>query len=122
MLSGFRRTIICWLVVMCTGLSVALAGDVSVKGYLIDGACVARKAHKAHALAAHSRGCLQMPACSASGYGVLSDDGQFIRFDEHGNQMARKLIKDTAKETGIKITVSGTVDGGKIAVSKIELQ
>ena len=107
---------------MCAGLSVALAGDVSVKGYLIDGACVARKAHKAHALAAHSRGCLQMPACSASGYGVLSDDGQFIRFDEHGNQMARKLIKDTAKETGIKITVSGTVDGGKIAVSKIELQ
>ena len=107
---------------MSCGLSAAPAGDTVVKGYLIDGSCAARKAGKPHALAAHSKACLQMPACKASGYGVLTGERQFIRFDAHGNQMAQEFISHTAKEIGIKVAVSGIVDSGKITVRKIELQ
>lgn len=107
---------------MSCGLSATPAGDTVVKGYLIDGSCAARKAGKPHALAAHSKACLQMPVCKASGYGVVTGERLFIRFVEHLNQMAQEFISHTAREIGIKVAVSGTVHGGKIAVSKIELQ
>jgi uncharacterized protein YrzB (UPF0473 family) len=46
-----------------------------------------------------------MPSCNDSGYGVLTEDKQFIRFDEGGNQKVRKLLAETDKDAAGKRVV-----------------
>ena len=100
----------------------ALAADTAVKGYLVDVACLARMKQK-HALAAsHSKACLQVPNCADSGYGVVTEDKQFIKFDQDGNEKVRKFVTGIDKKNDIRVTVTGTVDSDTMTVSKIELQ
>lgn len=100
----------------------ALGADVTIKGHLIDAVCGSGIARRGRSGAAHSKTCLRAPACSDGGYGVLTEDKRFITFDPSGNEKAKKLIEQTSKETDIQVTVTGTVDGNKISVNKIELQ
>jgi hypothetical protein len=100
----------------------SFAADVALKGYLIDSACSSRRASKPASLTAHGKSCMKMPSCSNSGFGVLTEDKQFIRFDEDGNQKAIKFLNETTLEHDFKVTVSGTMDGDKIKVGKIEPQ
>jgi len=109
------------LILFVTGCMGALAAGADVKGHLMDIACSARKARKAGSAAGHTKTCLQMPSCEESGYAVLTDDNQVIKFDHDGNQKAKKFLAGIAKEDNIKVTVSGTVDGDHMSVSKIEL-
>ncbi len=99
----------------------AWAADASLQGYLIDVSCASRNAHKPGYAAGHGRTCLRMPSCADSGYGVLTDDQRFIKFDQNGNELARKLLADLAQETGIKVTVNGAVDGDHLAVASLRL-
>ena len=108
------------------GLS-ALGADTatSLKGYLLDVACHDRLKPKGHlnlSAALHSRSCLEAPFCTRSGFGVLTDDQHFIKFDDDGNAKVKKFIAGFNRETDIKIIVTGTVAGDKMTVSKIELQ
>ena len=100
----------------------AFGADVTVKGHLIDAVCGSALARKGHSGVAHSRTCLRSPACSDGGYGVLTEDKRFITFDAGGNEKAKKLIEEISKETDIQVTVTGSVDGNKMSVSKIELE
>jgi hypothetical protein len=100
----------------------AFAADTAVQGYLMDANCSPRKAQRPGAAVAHTRGCLRMPFCENSGYGVLTENKHFVRFDKDGNEKAAKFLADIDKTDTIKVTVSGTVDGDKMTVTKIELQ
>jgi hypothetical protein len=66
--------------------------------------------------------CLQMPECQKSGYGGLTEDKKVIRFDAASNEKAQKFIADLSKDKDIKVTVTGTMNGDQLSVSKIELQ
>jgi hypothetical protein len=99
----------------------AFAADSTVQGYLVDAACAATNASKPGFGAGHSRTCLRMPSCVDSGYGVLTDDKRFIKFDQNGNAQARKLLADQTQEDGIRVDVSGAIDGGSIAVAGLRL-
>ncbi|HEY6352435.1 MAG TPA: hypothetical protein VI636_23810 [Candidatus Angelobacter sp.] len=57
-----------------------------------------------------------------SGFGGLTDGQHFIRFDDDGNAKVKKFTVGFNRETDIKIVVTGTVEGDKMTVSKIELQ
>jgi hypothetical protein len=100
----------------------ALAADTAVKGYLVDVACYARIKQKHGSPANHSKSCLTAPNCADSGFGVLTDDKQFIKFDQDGNEKARKFVTGMDKETGIRVTVTGSVNSDTMTVSRIELQ
>lgn len=100
----------------------AFAADATVKGYLVDLACAREEGHNAGFGAKHTKECLEMPDCVKSGYGVLTDDKKIIQFDAAGNEQAKKFIADLKKEKDIKVSVTGTVNGDAITVSKIELQ
>jgi len=100
----------------------AFAADTQVKGYLVDLACAAEDGQTAGFGAKHTKGCLQMPDCVKSGYGVLTDDKKVIKFDKAGNEQAKKFIADLKKAKDIKVSVTGAVSGDKIAVAKIDLQ
>jgi hypothetical protein len=119
----FRRITVIYLAAFLSILGAAsLAADDVVKGYLMDVACSARRMQKPGPPATHSRGCLQVPACSDSGYGILTEEKRFIRFDEEGNQKVRKLLAETSRQSDFKISVTGTMEGDRLKVSKIELQ
>ncbi len=100
----------------------AFAADATVKGYLVDISCGTEDGAKPGFGAKHTKDCLQMPDCVRSGYGVLTDDKKVIRFDKAGNEQAKKFIADLKKDSDIKVTVTGTVSGDAMTVSKIALQ
>jgi len=100
----------------------AFAAETKVQGYLVDLACASEDGQKPGFGAKHSKGCLQMPECVQSGYGILTDDKKVIKFDAASNAKAKQFIADLKKNKDIKVNVTGTVDGERMAVSKIELQ
>ena len=100
----------------------AFAAESTVKGHLVDLACGREDGKTAGFGEKHSKGCLQMPDCVASGYGVLTADKEVIAFDKAGNEEAKRFIADLKKEKDIKVAVTGNVNGSSMSVSKIELQ
>ena len=110
------------LVLLTAAALSAFAAETKVQGYLVDLACASEEGQKAGFGTKHSKDCLQMPDCAKSGYGVLTDDKKVIKFDAASNAKAKQFIAELKKEKDIKVNVTGTVDGDRIAVSKIELQ
>ena len=53
---------------------------------------------------------------------MLTDDKKVIKFDAASNAKAKQFIADLKKEKDIKVNVTGTVNGERMTVSKIELQ
>ena len=100
----------------------AFAADTKVQGYLVDIACASEERQRANFGAKHSKECLQMPDCAKSGYGVLTDDKKVIKFDTASNEKAKQFIADLKKDKDIKVNVTGTMNGERMTVSKIELQ
>ncbi|HLJ26263.1 MAG TPA: hypothetical protein VKY85_06100 [Candidatus Angelobacter sp.] len=105
----------------------AFAADTTtaIKGVLLDTFCYDRLKPKGHleiSSAMHSRDCLRAPLCSRGGFGVLTEDKRYIKFDQDGNEKVRKFIATFSRETDIRITVTGAVDGDKMTITKIELQ
>jgi hypothetical protein len=99
----------------------AFAADSSIQGYLVDTTCASSNSSKPGFGAEHSRTCLRMPSCADSGYGVLTGDKRFIKFDENGNEQAKKLVADLGSETGIQINVTGPVNGDHMTVAQLSL-
>src|SRR5712692_4171580 len=62
---------------------VALAGE--WQGYVMDSSCAAKMKDKA---ANHKTKCAI--SCSKGGYGLVTADGKFVKFDEAGNSKARE--------------------------------
>jgi hypothetical protein len=99
-----------------------LAADTKVNGYLVDLSCANENAAKPDWGAKHTRMCLRLPDCEASGYAVLTDDKKVIRFDKAGNDEAKKFLAAITKNKDIKVTVTGAVSGDQMTVTKIDLQ
>jgi hypothetical protein len=116
---GMRKAL---LILLAAAALSSFAADTTVKGYLVDMACGREEGSRPDFGVKHSKECLQMPECVSSGYGVLTDDKKIIRFDAAGNDQAKKFIADLKKNTDIRVTVTGSVSGESMTVSKIELQ
>jgi hypothetical protein len=109
--------------VLLAALAVSAFGaDTTIKGHLVDLACAAEEGQKPGFGAKHSKDCLQMEECVKSGYGVLTDDKKVIKFDHASNEQAKKFIAELKQAKDIKVTVTGTLNGDTLSVSKIELQ
>ncbi len=100
----------------------AFAAETKVQGYLVDIACASEEGQRANFGIKHSKECLQMPDCAKSGYGLLTDDKKVIKFDAASNAKAKQFIADLKKNNDIKVNVTGTMNGERMTVSKIELQ
>jgi hypothetical protein len=98
------------------------AQKVTLKGDLVDVSCATDEADQLPELREkHSKKCLQMPACVKSGYAVLTGDDKVYKFDDKGNDEAKKLIASTDKDKKWKIVVKGKLEGDQLSVSKLEL-
>jgi hypothetical protein len=85
----------------------------------MDVSCQKKHAGEADFAAGHDKDCLQM--CAKNGFGVITDEGKFIRFDSAGNKKVEQFLKDTDRDTGWKIEVTGQVKGQTMTVESISL-
>jgi hypothetical protein len=82
---------------------------------LIDKSC-ARKA--AADPDAHTTKCAT--GCAGAGYGILTSDGKFLKFDKSGDDESLKLLQATDKKDHLRVTVEGDEKDGTIAVKSIK--
>ena len=92
-------------------LATALAAE-SFSGTVVDVMCRGKD------LASHTRECAV--ACAKSGFGVVTPEGKFLKFDEAGNARTLSALKKATKEKDLKAKVTGTLDGDVLKVETIE--
>jgi hypothetical protein len=99
------------VITFCLAAVSAFAG--SWDGTVVDVMC------KGKDLASHPKQCAL--SCSKSGFGLVTSDGKFYKFDESGNAKALAAVKKTTKDKDLKATVTGAMDGDVIKVDSIKI-
>jgi len=89
-----------------------LAAADSFSGTVVDVMCRGKD------LASHTRECAV--SCARSGYGLVTAEGKFLKFDESGNARALAALKKLSKEKDLKAKVTGTLNGDLLKVEAID--
>ncbi len=99
------------------GVPLGAAGETWNNVPLVDANCSAKvKANPD----VHTRQCALQ--CSKAGYGILSADGTFLRFDSAGNDQAVAALQSSRANDHLRATVTGDREGDTIKVKKLEMQ
>ncbi len=59
--------------------------------------------------------------CAGSGYGILTEDGKWLKLDKAGNEKALAALKATSKKDHIRVNVTGERSGDSIEVSALSI-
>jgi hypothetical protein len=59
--------------------------------------------------------------CEKGGYGVLTTDGKYLKFDAAGNEKTVAALKASKKDASLRATVVGDRDGETIKVTSIAI-
>ena len=95
----------------------AFAGTETFTGVsLIDSNCSTKAAADPDS---HTRECALK--CQASGYGVLTKDHKFLKFDAAGNSKVAQALKASDQRDHLRVDVTGEVQGDTLAVASIKL-
>jgi hypothetical protein len=68
---------------------------------------------------AHPRACALK--CAASGFGIITSDNRFLRFDAAGNTQIVEALKASDKKDHLRVNVSGEVQGDTLKVTLVKL-
>src|ERR1700716_927233 len=93
---------------------VNMAAAETLSGTVVDIMCRGKD------LAGHTRECAVTR--SKSGYGLVTADGKFLKFDEAGNARTLAALKKLTREKDLKAKVTGSVAGDVLKVEAIEFQ
>ena len=83
---------------------------------VIDVSCSKKAAANADA---HTRECAL--ACAKSGYGILTEDNKFLKFDANGDKEILEQLKASDKSDHLRVDVTGDVDGNTLKVESVKL-
>lgn len=67
----------------------------------------------------HTRECALK--CAASGYGIITKDQKFLKFDADGNAKITEALKASSKKDHLRVDVSGDVENDTLKVASIKL-
>lgn len=67
----------------------------------------------------HTRDCALK--CAASGFGILTSDNHYLKFDSAGNQKILSQLKSTKETDHLRVNVTGTVQGNTLKVASVKL-
>jgi len=67
----------------------------------------------------HTRACALK--CAASGFGIVTQDKHFLKFDAEGNTKVVEALEASDKKDHLRVDVSGDVQGDTLKVSSIKL-
>jgi hypothetical protein len=103
-------------------ISAVAASAAEIEGIVIDVACSTDTLKGGQAAAQqHDKDCALMAPCVKSGYGVMTSDNKFIKFDAAGNEKMLAALKATDKKDNLKIKVSGDVSGDSMTVTSVAI-
>jgi hypothetical protein len=100
---------------LATPALAATFNDVPV----LDVACSMKAASAADA-DGHTRDCAL--ACQKSGFGILTADNKFLKFDADGNAKILAELKSSDKKDHLRVNVTGEVKGDTLKVASVQLQ
>lgn len=67
----------------------------------------------------HTRACALK--CEASGFGIVTKDNRFLKFDAQGNKAIADQLKASDKKDHLRVDVSGDVQGDTLKVTSVKL-
>jgi hypothetical protein len=67
----------------------------------------------------HTRACALK--CEKSGYGIVTQDKQFVKFDVDGNAKIVEALKASDKKDHLRVDVTGDLQGDTLKVTSIKL-
>jgi hypothetical protein len=67
----------------------------------------------------HTRDCALK--CATSGYGIVTSDQRFIKFDANGNKQILSELKSSDKKDHLRVDVTGDVQGDTMKVQSVKL-
>jgi hypothetical protein len=67
----------------------------------------------------HTRECALK--CAGSGFGIVTSDQHFLKFDAAGNKKITEELKSSSKKDHLRVDVDGTVKGDTLQVSSVKL-
>jgi hypothetical protein len=67
----------------------------------------------------HTRACALK--CSASGFGIVTRDKHFLKFDAEGNTKIVEALKASDRKDHLRVDVSGDVQGDTLKVTSLKL-
>lgn len=73
----------------------------------------------ADAAGSHTRACALK--CAASGYGIITSDKKFLKFDAEGNKEIVAVLKASTKKDHLRVDVTGDVQGDTLKVTSFKL-
>ncbi|HKB70105.1 MAG TPA: hypothetical protein VKH46_04625 [Thermoanaerobaculia bacterium] len=85
---------------------------------LVDSMCAGKAAVEA-APDSHTTKCAIQ--CQASGYGILTADGRYLKLDRKGNEQAAAALKATNKADHLRVDLEGERQGDEIEVRSLSL-
>ncbi|HKV81250.1 MAG TPA: hypothetical protein VJP02_24095 [Candidatus Sulfotelmatobacter sp.] len=68
---------------------------------------------------AHTRECALK--CAASGYGIVTQDHKFLKFDSEGNAKIKQALEASNKKDHLRVDVTGDVENDTLKVKSINL-
>ena len=68
---------------------------------------------------AHTRSCAM--ACAKSGFGIVTADKKFLKFDADGNAKITEALKASQEKDHLRVDVKGDVQGDTLKVDSIKL-
>lgn len=68
----------------------------------------------------HTRDCALK--CAGSGFGIITSDNRYLRFDQAGNQQILSQLKSSDKKDHLRVNVSGDVQGDMLKVKSVILE
>ena len=107
-----------FLVLVAAAVPFLLSAETWKSAALMDSACAA-KAENAANPDAHSTKCALQ--CQPSGYGIVTKDGKFLKFDAAGNTQVVAALKATKKTDHLRVNVDGERKGDEILVKTVSL-
>jgi len=108
---------VCWFVPLGLLLLPGIAAAETFKGVpVVDSNCSKKVGD---APDNHTRECALK--CEASGYGIITGDNKFLKFDSTGNKEIVAALKASAKKDHLRVDVTGEVQGETLKVSSIKM-
>jgi hypothetical protein len=67
----------------------------------------------------HTRDCALK--CAASGYGIITKDQKFLKFDASGDAQIKDALQASDKKDHLRVDVSGEVENDTLKVKSVKL-
>jgi hypothetical protein len=104
------------LIVAAALLPIASATESFTNVPVVDVKCHEKAASNPDA---HTRACALQ--CAASGYGIFTSDGKYLKFDAKGIEEMTSELKSSTKKDHLRADVTGDVEGDTIKVTSVKL-